>query len=49
VKQNSPLVAAVRKDVSEIARSTFTTLTQRPTPKKTRKPATARKRSAKAA
>ncbi len=54
VKQNSPLVAAVRKDVSELARSTFSTLTRRPAAKKGRKPAArrpvaARKRAAKAA
>jgi len=46
VKQNSPLVAAVRKDVSQLARSTFTTLTQRPVAKKARKPAAARKTTA---
>src|SRR5262245_46839828 len=46
VKQNSPLVAAVRKDVSELARSTFSTLTRRPVAKKARKPAAARKRAA---
>lgn len=51
VKQNSPLVAAVRKDVSQLARTTFTTLTRgaAPAARKTRKPAAARKRAAKAA
>ena len=49
VKQNSPLVAAVRKDVSQLARATFATLTRGPVAKKTRKPAASRKRAAKAA
>ena len=49
VKQNSPLVAAVRKDVSQLARSTYTTLTKSPAARKARKPATSRKRTAKAA
>jgi len=49
VKQNSPLVAAVRKDVSQLARTTFATLTRKPVVKKARKPAAARKRTAKAA
>jgi hypothetical protein len=46
VKQNSPLVAAVRKDVSQLARTTLATLTQAPVQKKTRKPARARKNAA---
>jgi hypothetical protein len=45
VKQNSPLVAAVRKDVSQLARTTFTSLTQRAAVKKARKPAAARRRA----
>lgn len=49
VKQNSPLVAAVRKDFSQLARSTYSTLTRGPAVKKARKPATSRKRTAKAA
>ena len=43
VKQNSPLVAAVRKDVSQLARTTFATLTRAPAARKGRKPAAARK------
>jgi hypothetical protein len=50
VKQNSPLVTAVRKDVSELARSTFATLTRAPrTGKPARKTATSRRRTRKAA
>jgi hypothetical protein len=49
VKQNSPLVAAVRKDVSQLARTTFATLTKAPVARKARKQAAARKRTAKAA
>ena len=50
VKQNSPLVAAVRKDVSDLARNTFATLTSaRRTAKPVRKTATSRKRTRKAA
>jgi len=50
MKQNSPLVAAVRKDVSELARSTFATLTNARKPRKAvRKAATSRKRARKAA
>ena len=50
VKQNSPLVAAARKDVSELARTTFATLTGAPRAKKpVRKAATSRKRARKAA
>jgi len=49
VEQNSPLIVAVRKDVSKLARATYTNLTQGPIAKKTRKPAASRKRAAKAA
>jgi hypothetical protein len=49
VKQNSTLVSAVRKDVSELARSTFATLAKRPVAKKARRTPAARKRSARAA
>ena len=50
VKQNSPLVAAVRKDVSDLARTTFATLTNARKPRKAvRKAATSRKRARKAA
>ena len=50
LKHNSPLIAAARKDVSDLARTTFTTLTSRDKPRKTvNKTATSRKRSRKAA
>ena len=49
VKQNSPLVAAVRKDVSELARSTYRTLTTDSVSRKTRHRAPAHKRARKAA
>ena len=55
VKQNSPLFAAVRNDVTELARTTFNSLSKGHSAKKARKPtasrkrATARKRTAKAA
>ena len=49
VKQNSTLVSAVRKDVSELARSTFASLSRRPAAKKVRRAPAARKRTAKAA
>ncbi|HET7812267.1 MAG TPA: hypothetical protein VFL16_16975 [Steroidobacteraceae bacterium] len=50
VKQNSPLVSAARKDVAELARNTFATLTGTPTAKKpVRKTATTRNRRRKAA
>jgi hypothetical protein len=50
VKQNSPLLAAARKDVSELARSTFVTLTSRDKPRKTvSRPANPRKRTRKVA
>jgi hypothetical protein len=49
VKQNSALVLAVRKDVSELARSTFASLSKRPATRKARRAPAARKRSAKAA
>src|SRR5690348_4668161 len=46
VKQNSPLVAAVRKDVSALARDTIATLTGAPSARKpARKAATSRKRT----
>src|SRR4249920_3806229 len=46
VKQNSPLVAAMRKDVSVLARSTFAALTRGGKPAKTvRKTASSRKRT----
>ena len=48
VKQNSPLFAAVRRDVSDLARSTYQTLTTGRTAKARRAPA-ARKRARKAA
>jgi len=47
VKQNSPLFAAVRKDVSDIARSTYQTLTTGEAPK-ARRARAARKRARKA-
>jgi len=47
VKQNSVIAAKVRDDVSALARSTFTSLTQGPAIKKTRKAAPARKRARK--
>jgi hypothetical protein len=46
VKQNSPLVIAASKDVSQLARATFATLTQRSPAKKTRKSASTRTASA---
>ena len=50
VKQNSPLVAAASKDVSELALTTFKALTRGPQVKKpVRKAATSRKRARKAA
>jgi hypothetical protein len=49
VKQNSTIASAVRKDVSELARSTYASLASRPAAKKTRRTPAARKRSAKAA
>ena len=49
VKQNSTIAAAVRKDVSELARSTYASLSTRPAARKTRRAPAARKRSAKAA
>jgi|SRR6187401_402475 len=49
VKQNSTIAAAVRKDVSQLARSTYASLSTRPAVRKTRRAPAARKRSAKAA
>jgi hypothetical protein len=49
VKQNSPLVAAVRKDVSELARSTYRTLATGNVSRKSRRDAPTRKRARKAA
>jgi hypothetical protein len=50
VKQNSTIASAVRKDVSELARSAYASLAARPAAKKkTRRAPAARKRSAKAA
>lgn len=49
VKQNSTLATAVRKDVSELARTTYASLAPRTAPKKTRRATTARKRTTKAA
>jgi len=49
VKQNSSIATAVRKDVSELARTTYASLSARPAAKKARRAPAARKRSAKAA
>jgi hypothetical protein len=49
VKQNSTLVSAVRKDVTDLARSTFASLSKRPVARKARRAPVARKRSVKAA
>ena len=49
VKQNSTFAAAVRKDVSDLARTTYASLAARTAPKKTRRATAARKRSNKAA
>jgi hypothetical protein len=49
VKQNSTIVAAARKDVVELARSTYASLATRPTAKKARRTSTTRKRASKAA
>ncbi len=49
VKQNSTIAAAVRKDVSELARTTYASLAPRTAPKKARRATTARKRATKAA
>jgi hypothetical protein len=49
VKQNSTIAAAVRKDVSDLARATYASLSARPAPAKTRRAPAARKRSAKKA
>jgi len=43
VKQNSPLVAAVREDVSQLARATISSLSTRQRTKKARKPSAVRK------
>lgn len=48
VKQNSPLFSAVRRDVSELAHSTYQTLSAGNSPK-TRRPRPVRKRARKAA
>jgi hypothetical protein len=46
VKENSTIATSAGKDVSALARTTFTTLTQRAAPKKARKaPASSRKRA----
>jgi hypothetical protein len=49
VKKNSSIAAQVRDDVSTLARTTFASLTRRPTARKARKAAPARKRARKAA
>jgi len=49
VKQNSTIASAVRKDVSDLARSTYASLSSRPLVKKARRAPAARKRSTKAA
>jgi hypothetical protein len=49
VKQNSTIAAAVRKDVTDLARTTYASLAPRTAPKKARRATTARKRAAKAA
>jgi hypothetical protein len=49
VKQNATIATAVRKDVSELARTTFASLAIRATPKKARRAPAARKRATKAA
>lgn len=49
VKQNSTLVAAARKDVIELARSTYASLATRPSVKKARRASATRKRPTKAA
>lgn len=49
VKQNSTIAAAVRKDVSDLARTTYASLAPRPAPKKARRAPSARKRARKAA
>ncbi len=51
VKQNSTIAAAVRKDVSDLARTTYASLAPAPrtAPKKARRATTARKRATKAA
>jgi hypothetical protein len=49
VKQNSTIAAAVRKDVSELARSTYGSLFTLAPAKKTRRAPAARTRSARAA
>ena len=50
VKQNSTIAAAVRKDVTELARTTYASLAGRPAAKKKARRASAtRKRTAKAA
>jgi|SRR5688572_11372355 hypothetical protein len=49
VKQNATLATAVRKDVSDLARTTYASLAPRSAPKKARRAPTARKRATKAA
>jgi hypothetical protein len=49
LKQNSTIVTAARKDVTELARSTYAALAGRPAAKKPRRAASPRKRTTKAA
>jgi hypothetical protein len=49
LKQNSTIVTAARKDVTELARSTYASLAGRPAAKKARRAAAPRKRATKAA
>jgi len=49
VKRNSPLLAAVRKDVSDLARSTYRTIADGEAPKARRRATASRRRGRKAA
>ena len=49
LKQNSSIASAVRKDVSELARSTYASLSARPAARKGRRAPAARRRTARAA
>jgi hypothetical protein len=49
VKQNTTIASAVRKEVSDLARTTYASLVTRPAPKKARRAPAARKRATKAA
>ena len=49
VKQNASIASDLRKDVTELARTTYATLSTRPAPKKPRRAAATRKRSTSAA